>query len=93
MWRFRECVVACTSRSRTLQWIPSSYLLTYGAFMLIGGRAADLLGRHRVLVTGTSFFALASIVAGLAGNSGVLTGARLAQGAGAAMVPPLRCRS
>jgi len=73
---------------QNLQWIPSAYLLTYGGFMLLGGRAADLLGRRRVLVAGTSLFAAASIIAGLAGSSGVLIGARLAQGAGAAMMLP-----
>jgi EmrB/QacA subfamily drug resistance transporter len=73
---------------QNLQWIPSAYLLTYGGFMLLGGRAADLLGRRRVLVAGTSLFGLASIIGGLAGSSGVLIGARLAQGAGAAMMLP-----
>ena len=69
---------------QSLQWIPSGYLLTYGGLMLLGGRAADLLGRRRVLVTGTILFAAAS----LAGSSGVLIGARLAQGAAAAMMLP-----
>ena len=73
---------------QNLQWIPSAYLLTYGGFMLLGGRAADLLGRRRVLVAGTSLFGLASIIGGLADSSGVLIGARLAQGAGAAMMLP-----
>lgn len=73
---------------QSLQWIPSAYLLTYGGFMLLGGRAADLLGRRRVMVAGTSVFALASIIGGLAGSSGVLIGARLAQGAGAAVMLP-----
>jgi MFS family permease len=53
--------------------------------MLLGGRAADMLGRRRVLVAGTSLFGLASIIGGLAGSSGVLIAARLAQGGGAAM--------
>lgn len=73
---------------QSLQWIPSAYLLTYGGFMLLGGRAADLIGRRRVLVTGTVVFAVSSFAAGLAGNSGVLIGARLAQGLGAAMMLP-----
>ena len=73
---------------QSLQWIPSAYLLTYGGLMLLGGRAADLLGRRRVLVVGTSVFALASIIGGLAGSSGVLISARLAQGAGAAVMLP-----
>ena len=64
-----------------LQWVPSAYLLTYGGFMLLGGRAADLLGRRRVLVAGTVLIGLSSLVGGFAGSSGVLVGARLAQGA------------
>ncbi|MCW2917323.1 MAG: Puromycin resistance protein pur8 [Actinomycetia bacterium] len=73
---------------QSLQWVPSGYLLTYGGFMLLGGRAADLLGRRRVLVTGTLLFAISSLVGGLAGTAGVLVGARLAQGVGAAMMLP-----
>jgi EmrB/QacA subfamily drug resistance transporter len=71
-----------------LQWIPSAYLLTYGGFMLLGGRAADLLGRRRVLVAGTLVIGVSSLIGGLAGSSGVLVGARLAQGLGAAMTLP-----
>jgi EmrB/QacA subfamily drug resistance transporter len=71
-----------------LQWIPSGYLLTYGGFMLLGGRAADLFGRRRVLVAGTIVIGLSSLVGGLAGNEGTLVAARLAQGIGAAMMLP-----
>ncbi|MBW8486864.1 MFS transporter [Actinomadura parmotrematis] len=71
-----------------LQWVPSGYLLTYGGLMLLGGRAADLLGRRRVLVAGTLLFAASCLAGGLAGTPGVLVGARLAQGAGAAMMLP-----
>ncbi len=71
-----------------LQWVPSGYLLTYGGFMLLGGRAADLLGRRRVLVAGIVVIGLSSLVGGLAGNAGVLVGARLAQGLGAALTLP-----
>jgi EmrB/QacA subfamily drug resistance transporter len=71
-----------------LQWVPSGYLLTYGGFMLLGGRAADLLGRRRVLVAGTAVIGLSSLVGGFAESSGVLIGARLAQGVGAAMMLP-----
>src|SRR5882757_2584516 len=49
-----------------LQWVPSGYLLTYGGFMLLGGRAADLLGRRRVLVTGTLIIGASSLVGGFA---------------------------
>ncbi|MBV8943532.1 MAG: MFS transporter [Solirubrobacterales bacterium] len=55
---------------QSLQWVLSGYLLTYGGFMLLGGRAADLIGRRRVLVSGTSLFALASLTGGLAGRRG-----------------------
>jgi EmrB/QacA subfamily drug resistance transporter len=71
-----------------LQWIPSGYLLTYGGFMLLGGRLADLLGRRRVLVGGIVLIAISSLVGGFAQSSGVLVGARLAQGLGAALTLP-----
>lgn len=71
-----------------LQWIPSGYLLTYGGFMLLGGRLADLLGRRRVLVTGILIIGISSMVGGFAQSSGVLIGARLAQGLGAALTLP-----
>jgi EmrB/QacA subfamily drug resistance transporter len=73
---------------QNLQWVLSGYLLTYGGFMLLGGRAADLFGRRRVLVAGTVLFALSSLTGGLAQSSGMLVGARLAQGLGAAMMLP-----
>jgi EmrB/QacA subfamily drug resistance transporter len=73
---------------QSLQWVLSGYLLTYGGFMLLGGRAADLIGRRRLLVAGTSLFGLASLTGGLAGSEGMLIGARLAQGVGAAMMIP-----
>jgi EmrB/QacA subfamily drug resistance transporter len=72
----------------SLQWVLSGYLLTYGGFMLLGGRAADLLGRRRVLVTGMIVFALSSLTAGLASGSATLIAARLVQGIGAAMMVP-----
>ncbi len=73
---------------QSLQWVLSAYLLTYGGFMLLGGRAADLLGRRRLLVAGTSIFAISSLTGGVAGSEGMLIGARLAQGVGAAMMMP-----
>jgi EmrB/QacA subfamily drug resistance transporter len=72
----------------SLVWVLSGYLLTYGGFMLLGGRAADLLGRRRVLVAGTVVFALSSLACGFAGSSALLVVARLAQGTGAAMMLP-----
>jgi EmrB/QacA subfamily drug resistance transporter len=71
-----------------LQWVLSGYLLTYGGFLLLGGRAADLLGRRRILVAGTALFAVSSLTAGLASGPAMLVGARLAQGLGAAMMTP-----
>jgi EmrB/QacA subfamily drug resistance transporter len=74
--------------AQSLQWVLSGYLLTYGGFMLLGGRAADLLGRRRILVAGMMVFALSSLAGGLASNSAMLIGARLVQGLGAAMMLP-----
>jgi EmrB/QacA subfamily drug resistance transporter len=71
-----------------LQWVPNGYLLTYGGFMLLGGRAADLLGRRRVLVAGLAVIGISSLVGGFAWSAGVLVAARLAQGIGAAMSMP-----
>ncbi len=73
---------------QNLQWVLSGYLLTYGGFMLLGGRAADLIGRRQLLIGGTAVFGLASLTAGLAGSEGMLVGARLVQGVGAAMMIP-----
>jgi EmrB/QacA subfamily drug resistance transporter len=73
---------------QTLQWVVSSYVLSYGGFLLLGGRAADLLGRRRILVGGLILFALASLVGGTTHAQGVLVAARLAQGIGAAMMSP-----
>src|ERR671931_1650220 len=73
---------------QSLQWVLSGYLLTYGGFMLLGGRAADLLGRRRLLVAGTSLFGISSLVGGIATTELMLVGARLAQGMGAAMMIP-----
>src|SRR5204863_6890333 len=72
----------------SLVWVPGVYLLTYGGFMLLGGRAADLLGRRRVLVAGILTIGALSLVGGFAQSAGVLVGARLAQGLGAAMTLP-----
>ena len=71
-----------------LQWIVNGYILTYGGFLLLGGRVADLLGRRRILVTGLIVFAGASMVGGLAHSESLLIAARFAQGFGAAMLSP-----
>jgi len=73
---------------QTLQWVPSAYLLTYGGLMLLGGRLADLFGRRRVLLFGTALLAAGSLAGGLADSSGMFVGARLVQGAGAALMLP-----
>src|SRR5919197_3462161 len=73
---------------QNLQWVLSGYLLTYGGFTLLGGRAADLLGRRRLLVAGIVVFALSSLTAGVSQSADALIAARLIQGTGAAMMLP-----
>src|SRR2546421_4473333 len=63
-----------------LQWIVSGYALTFGGFLLLGGRAGDLLGRRRVFMLGLSLFALTSLLCGLAVSSGMLIAGRFLQG-------------
>jgi EmrB/QacA subfamily drug resistance transporter len=72
----------------SLQWVVNGYILTYGGFLLLGGRVADLLGRRRILVTGLVVFATASLVGGLSHSESLLVGARFTQGLGAAMLSP-----
>jgi MFS family permease len=71
-----------------LEWVVSSYVLVFAGLLLIGGRLADSFGRRRFFFIGTAVFTLASLAAGLAGSGGVLIGARLVQGLGAALVVP-----
>ncbi len=71
-----------------LPWVVNAYVLTFGGFLLLGGRMADLLGRRRVFVGGLILFALASLAGGLATNSGQLIAARAVQGLGAAILSP-----
>jgi EmrB/QacA subfamily drug resistance transporter len=73
---------------QNLQWVLSGYLLTYGGLMLLGGRAADLLGRRRILVIGTALFAVSSLAAGVSPSDSVLIASRLVQGTGAALMIP-----
>jgi EmrB/QacA subfamily drug resistance transporter len=73
---------------QNLQWVASGYVLTYGGFLLLGGRAADLLGRRRLLVAGVVLFGLCSLAGGLAQNETTLILARVVQGIGAAMMAP-----
>src|SRR5690348_10075050 len=73
---------------QSLQWVVDGYILTYGGFLLLGGRVADLLGRRLILVTGLVVFAGSSLAGGLAHSSSLLVGARFAQGLGAALLSP-----
>jgi EmrB/QacA subfamily drug resistance transporter len=74
--------------AQNLQWVVSAYALTFGGLLLLGGRAADLLGRRRVFVAGVVVFALASLLGGLASTSTLLIAARGLQGIGAALMTP-----
>ena len=71
-----------------LQWVLSAYALTFGGLLLLGGRAADLLGRRRVFMAGAVFFTAASLLCGLAWSPAALLAARVVQGAGAAIMTP-----
>ncbi|MDX6627567.1 MAG: hypothetical protein QOE56_2556 [Solirubrobacterales bacterium] len=71
-----------------LPWVVNAYVLTFGGFLLLGGRLADLLGRRRIFMIGLVLFAIASLAGGLATNSGQLIAARAVQGLGAAILSP-----
>src|SRR6188768_3509072 len=71
-----------------LQWVISAYALVFGGFLLLGGRAADLLGRRRIFLAGIVLFTVASLLAGLAWSEGSLISARALQGLGAAVITP-----
>jgi EmrB/QacA subfamily drug resistance transporter len=71
-----------------LQWVITAYAITFGGFLLLGGRAADLLGRRRVFYVGVAVFTVASFLCGLAWSEGVLIAARAIQGFGAAIITP-----
>jgi EmrB/QacA subfamily drug resistance transporter len=71
-----------------LQWIVNAYTLVFGGFLLLGGRASDLLGRQRLFIVGVAIFTIASAVNGVANSSGVLIAGRGLQGLGAAFVSP-----
>ena len=72
----------------SLPWVATAYALTFGGFLLLGGRAADLLGRRRVLMAGLGLFTAASLAAGLATGSAFLIATRAVQGLGAAIMLP-----
>ena len=72
----------------SLSWVVTAYALTFGGFLLLGGRLADLLGRRRVFMGGLVIFAIASLVGGFAESEGMLIAARAVQGLGAAILSP-----
>jgi EmrB/QacA subfamily drug resistance transporter len=71
-----------------LQWVITAYAITYGGFLLLAGRLADLFGRRRVFMIGVVIFTIASLFCGLAWSEGVLIAARALQGVGAAVITP-----
>ncbi|HEX4746779.1 MAG TPA: MFS transporter [Gaiellaceae bacterium] len=71
-----------------ISWTITSYSLVFGSLLLLGGRAADLLGRRRMFLTGLGFFTASSAAAALAGTAGALFAARAGQGLGAALLSP-----
>src|SRR5713101_6729032 len=72
----------------TVQWVVTAYAITFGGFLLLGGRMADLLGRRRIFLVGLVLFTLASLTCGLASSAGVLIASRAVQGLGAAIISP-----
>jgi EmrB/QacA subfamily drug resistance transporter len=74
--------------NESLQWVITAYAITFGGFLLLGGRAADLLGRRRMFIIGLTFFSAASLACGFASSLGVLVAARAVQGLGAAIISP-----
>jgi EmrB/QacA subfamily drug resistance transporter len=79
---------ALSFSQENLAWVVNAYVLTFGGFLLLGGRMADLLGRRRVFMAGLFLVAAASLAAGFAANEGQLIAARAAQGLGAAIISP-----
>src|SRR5438874_12218024 len=73
---------------QNLQWVISAYALVFGGFLLLGGRAADLLGRRRIFLVGLVVFTLASLACGLSSGAGMLIASRAVQGVGAAIISP-----
>src|SRR5215467_15025827 len=71
-----------------LPWVVNAYVLTFGGFLLLGGRTADLVGRRKVFMAGLMLVAVASLAAGFAATEGQLIAARAAQGLGAAIISP-----
>jgi len=75
-------------RTSAVQWVVTGYAIAFSGLLILGGRAADMLGRRRTFVAGLVVFSLASLAGGLAGDPVLLVAARVVQGAGAALVAP-----
>jgi EmrB/QacA subfamily drug resistance transporter len=73
----------------TLSWVVNAYMVMFGGFLLLGGRAGDLVGRRKVFLSGLALFVLASLTSGLAQAAGVLVAARAVQGLAAALIAPM----
>ena len=87
-WRCRPSAPTCSFSQDNLSWVVNAYVLTFGGFLLLGGRMADLLGRRRVFMAGLVIFALASLAGGFAESDAFLIAARAVQGLGAAILSP-----
>ena len=74
--------------TENLQWVVSGYALTFGGFLLLGGRMGDLLGRRKLFMVGLTLFAISSLLCGLSVSSGMLIAMRLVQGAAGAILAP-----
>ena len=75
-----------------LAWVVNAYLLTFGGFLLLGGRLGDLFGHRRLFLIGIALFAAASLGCGLANSQGLLIAGRAVQGVGGAIVSRWPCR-
>src|SRR5580692_9330675 len=75
-------------RTSVVQWVVTGYAIAFSGLLILGGRAADMLGRRRTFIAGLVVFSLASLAGGLAGDPVLLVASRIVQGAGAALVAP-----
>src|SRR5919106_5721365 len=73
----------------SLAWVVNAYLITFGGLLLLAGRLGDLIGRRTILLYGLAVFVIASVLCGLSQSEAMLIGARLLQGIGGAVTPPL----
>jgi MFS family permease len=72
----------------SLSWVFNAYVIAFGGLLLLGGRLADLFGAKRLFIAGWAILAVSSLVAGVAGSTGIEIAARAGQGAGAALIAP-----